>query len=90
MEEMGGWIHQPARELTSDFQGNANERYKPGEEIEGLGPVPRGTPNVPHFLGQDQQPIVGLWETQPSSGSNTTTESEATPLTWSVKVEAGI
>ena len=47
-------------QLTSKFQGNTNEGYISGEEIDDLGPVPLRTPNILHFLRQNQQPIVEL------------------------------
>jgi len=53
--KMDGWMRQPViEELTSKHQSRAGEWYVPGEEIENFGVIPRGTPNVLHFLGQDQ------------------------------------
>ena len=58
-----GWVVAITSEeqLTSKFQGKTNEGYVSGEEVEDFGPVPVGTPNILHFLRQNQQPIVELW-----------------------------
>jgi len=55
-----GWVDASTSELTLKYQRKGSERSVPGEKIEHLRPVPRGTPNVVHFLRQDQQPIVEL------------------------------
>ena len=74
--------------LTSHYQGNDNERCVPGEEIEHLEPVPRGMPNVFHFLRQDQKPIVELWAVKVIIECSIVVESEITPPTWIIMAEA--
>jgi len=55
-------MRRPVEEqLTSKHEPHADEWYVPSEEIEHCGPIPRGAPDVLHFLRQDQQPIVELW-----------------------------
>ena len=52
-----GWVVTITSEeqLTSKFQGNTDEGYVSGEEIDDFGPVPLRTPNIFHFLRQNQQ-----------------------------------
>jgi len=62
MSKMCGRLRQPEREQpTLKSHEKVSERCEPGEEIQGLGPVPSGTPNVLDLMRQCQQPIVDLW-----------------------------